>query len=80
MIIGATFLLWGLFDVVIALYAWFGLEETRGKSLEQITHDGGSVEPERSPSEEPVFDGFGKAGSANHVESVNRKGAGVGVR
>lgn len=77
---GGTFLLWGLFDVVIALYAWFGLSETRGKSLEQITHDGGSLEPERLPSEEPVFDGIGKAGRANHVESANRKGAAVVVR
>nr|OQO22233.1 hypothetical protein B0A51_10719 [Rachicladosporium sp. CCFEE 5018] len=33
-----TFLLWGLFDVCIAAFAWFGLTETRGKSLEEITH------------------------------------------
>jgi hypothetical protein len=33
-----TFLLWGLFDVVVAAYSWFGLTETKGKSLEEITH------------------------------------------
>jgi hypothetical protein len=39
-----TFLLWGLFDILIALYSWFGLIETKGKSLEQISHlDGGIV-------------------------------------
>lgn len=32
-----TFLLWGLFDAVIAGYAWFGLIETRGKTLEEVS-------------------------------------------
>lgn len=32
-----TFLLWGMFDFVIAFYAWFVLTETRGKTLEEIT-------------------------------------------
>lgn len=32
-----TFLLWGTFDIVIAAYAWFGLMETRGKTLEEIS-------------------------------------------
>lgn len=32
-----TFLLWGLFDFCIAAFAIFCLEETRGKSLEEIT-------------------------------------------
>lgn len=32
-----TFLLWGLFDCCIALFAWFVLTETQGKSLEEIT-------------------------------------------
>ncbi|KAF2170887.1 hypothetical protein M409DRAFT_63918 [Zasmidium cellare ATCC 36951] len=31
-----TFLLWGLFDFLVAAYAWFGLTETRGKTLEEI--------------------------------------------
>ncbi len=31
-----TFLLWGLFDALIAVGAWWGLRETRGFSLEQI--------------------------------------------
>lgn len=33
-----TFLLWGLFDICIAAFAWFVLTETQGKSLEEITH------------------------------------------
>ncbi|KAK3676310.1 hypothetical protein LTR78_003584 [Recurvomyces mirabilis] len=32
-----TFLLWGIFDICIALFAWFCLSETQGKSLEEIT-------------------------------------------
>ena len=32
-----TFLLWGLFDLCIAAFAWFILTETQGKSLEEIT-------------------------------------------
>lgn len=32
-----TFLLWGLFDLLIAAYSWFGLTETRGKTLEEIS-------------------------------------------
>lgn len=35
-----TFLLWGLFDFVIAFFSWFVLAETKGKSLEEITHLG----------------------------------------
>ena len=31
-----TFLLWGLFDTVIALFAWTLLTETKGKTLEEI--------------------------------------------
>ncbi|KAF2721295.1 hypothetical protein K431DRAFT_284911 [Polychaeton citri CBS 116435] len=31
-----TFLLWGLFDVIIALGCWWQLQETQGLSLEQI--------------------------------------------
>lgn len=33
-----TFLLWGLFDLIIAGGSFFFLRETRGLSLEQITH------------------------------------------
>lgn len=33
-----TFLFWGLADLVIAAGAWFFLDETRGRSLEDITH------------------------------------------
>lgn len=38
-----TFLLWGLFDLLIAGYSWFGLIETKGMSLEQITHLDGAA-------------------------------------
>ncbi|KUJ21857.1 MFS sugar transporter-like protein [Mollisia scopiformis] len=33
-----TFLLWGLFDAVIAVGSWAFLRETRGLSLEEISH------------------------------------------
>lgn len=33
-----TFLLWGIFDVVIAAVAFFFLKETKGLSLETIAH------------------------------------------
>ncbi|KAF7189254.1 Quinate permease [Pseudocercospora fuligena] len=32
-----TFLLWGLFDIVIVLFSWYCLTETRGKTLEEIS-------------------------------------------
>ncbi|CZR56988.1 related to quinate transport protein [Phialocephala subalpina] len=34
-----TFLLWGLFDAVIAVLTFFFLKETRGLSLEEISHN-----------------------------------------
>lgn len=33
-----TFLLWGMFDAVIATLAFFFLKETKGLSLESIAH------------------------------------------
>ncbi|WPH00806.1 Hypothetical protein R9X50_00363600 [Acrodontium crateriforme] len=33
-----TFLLWGLFDLAIALFSWLVLDETKGRSLEEIIH------------------------------------------
>lgn len=33
-----TFLLWGIFDVVIAAFAFVFLQETKGLSLEAIAH------------------------------------------
>ncbi|KAI9714723.1 MAG: hypothetical protein M1820_000012 [Bogoriella megaspora] len=33
-----TFLLWGLFDTVIAIFSWTVIKETKGKSLEQIAN------------------------------------------
>lgn len=38
-----TFVLWGLFGCLIALYGWFGLIETKGRSLESIAHLSGDV-------------------------------------
>jgi hypothetical protein len=34
-----TFLLWGLFDAVIAIVAFLFLRETKGLSLEEIAHN-----------------------------------------
>lgn len=34
----ATFLLWGIFDAIIATLAFFFLKETKGLSLETIAH------------------------------------------
>jgi hypothetical protein len=34
-----TFLLWGLFDAVIAIVAFLFLRETNGLSLEEIAHN-----------------------------------------
>lgn len=33
-----TFLLWGIFDAIIAVLAFFLLKETKGLSLEAIAH------------------------------------------
>ena len=33
-----TFLLWGLFDAIIAIFVFFFLKETQGLSLETIAH------------------------------------------
>ncbi|KAF4120569.1 MFS quinate transporter [Geosmithia morbida] len=35
-----TFLLWGVFDIVIAIIVFFFIKETKGLSLEQIAHRG----------------------------------------
>jgi Sugar (and other) transporter len=34
-----TFLLWGLFDAVIAIVTFLFLKETKGLSLEEIAHN-----------------------------------------
>lgn len=52
-------MLWGLFDVVIASYAWFGLTETRGKSLEQIAN------LDRPTSSKTIEEDEGYAGESN---------------
>jgi hypothetical protein len=49
-----VFLLWGLFDVVIAVYAYFCLKETKGLSLEKIAHQEFKI---GSPREDVAFQG-----------------------
>lgn len=48
-----TFLLWGMFDIVIACVAFFFLKETKGMSLETIAHQrfkkGGSSDLSTNP-------------------------------
>ena len=34
-----TFLLWGMFNIIIAILTFLFLKETRGRSLEEITAD-----------------------------------------
>jgi hypothetical protein len=63
----ATFLFWGNADLVIAVGAWFLLDETRGRSLEEITHTTDGV---KSLSEEWRDRGDGNGG----------KGPGVDIR
>lgn len=55
-----TFLLWGMFDAVIAIATFFFLKETKGMSLEAIAHQpfkkGGSsdlsINPNKTNEEE----------------------------
>ena len=53
-----TFLLWGLFDTVIAMFSWVAIKETKGKSLEEIAQVDGYasnkdlVEEETSPTKQ----------------------------
>lgn len=50
-----TFLLWGVFDVVIALVVFFYVKETKGLSLEQINQRGAGgdpVDPDRKTSDD----------------------------
>jgi sugar porter (SP) family MFS transporter len=63
-----TFLFWGLADLVIAGGAWFFLEETRGRSLEEITH----TEGVKSFGDDDRYDG--------HERRDISKGPGVDVR
>ncbi|TKA29020.1 hypothetical protein B0A50_03432 [Salinomyces thailandicus] len=50
-----TFLLWGLFDFCIAFFAWFCLTETRGKSLEEITHLANAGDAKTMGDEDEAF-------------------------
>jgi len=59
-----TFLLWGLFDFVIAFFSWFVLTETKGKSLEEITISG--------LGDNAQTKGNGLGEEAEYVEAANK--------
>lgn len=59
-----TFLLWGLFDFVIAFFSWFVLTETKGKSLEEITISG--------LGDNVQTKGNGLGDEAEYVEAANK--------
>jgi hypothetical protein len=61
----ATFLFWGCADLVIAGGAWFLLDETRGRSLEEITH---TIDGIKSFGEEQRYEGDGNGGKGRGVE------------
>ncbi|KAL1304458.1 hypothetical protein AAFC00_003453 [Neodothiora populina] len=63
-----TFLLWGLFDLVIAIGVWFFLTETRGLSLEQITHTDTDAVKGLNDGDEFAYDG-----PYNDRRSVDKK-------
>lgn len=52
-----TFLFWGLADLVIAAGAWWELDETRGRSLEDITR---TTERVKSSDDEDGDEGEGR--------------------
>ncbi|KAI1265375.1 general substrate transporter [Xylariaceae sp. FL1019] len=59
----ATFLVWGLFDLVIAICTFFFLKETRGLSLEHIAH---SRYGAKNPSADTKDWDAGRASEAEH--------------
>ncbi|KAI0026105.1 general substrate transporter [Xylariomycetidae sp. FL0641] len=68
-----TFLLWGIFDVIIAVVSYFFLKETRGLSLEAISHQ----RFKRGSSRDDL--GW-KAGEVEHDETVASPKAGPSHR
>lgn len=82
-----TFLLWGIFDVFIALYAWYGLTETRGRTLEEIAAQGrsgvmdadpGKLRRERSAESDGTDGGVwrGESGGSGKGLVADRDGSG----
>ncbi|KAK0945139.1 hypothetical protein LTR29_003486 [Friedmanniomyces endolithicus] len=61
-----TFLLWGIFDICIAAFAWFVLTETQGKSLEEITNV--SSTPSGKPFMEEEYEHERRSGKTPEVE------------
>jgi hypothetical protein len=64
----ATFLFWGVADLIIAGGAWVLLDETRGRSLEEITHTSDGVK------------GFGEEQRYGDEQRDGGKGVGVEIR
>lgn len=68
-----TFLLWGVFDLLIAAGVWFLLEETRGLSLERIA---GAT----SHSALTLNDDGDSVGAVDEGITIDNKGPQVGVQ
>ncbi|CAK3942587.1 general substrate transporter [Lecanosticta acicola] len=66
-----TFLLWGVFDILIAIYSWFGLTETRGRTLEEIAAQGRSGVADAVPTQ---LKREQSGESERHIDSVSDSG------
>ena len=73
-----TFLLWGVFDLVIAVGVWLFLEETRGLSLEQISGTATLDAPKHI--DEQTDDVYGQAASNGFDKAPEAKGPDVEVK
>jgi len=73
-----TFLLWGVFDLVIAVGVWLFLEETRGLSLEQIAGTATSDAPKQMDEQSDY--GYGQAGNDGFDKAPEAKGPEVEVK
>lgn len=62
-----TFLLWGVFDLIIGAGCWLFLKETRGLSLEQITHTSDST---KLFEQDRAYDGPAGARGENKAPTV----------
>jgi hypothetical protein len=60
-----TFLFWGIADLMIAGGAWWCLDETRGRSLEEITHTSDGV---KGFGDEREYEREGDGGKGASVE------------
>lgn len=64
----ATFLLFGLLDILILIFTYFCLKETAGKTLEEINEmfDGVDPEAEQGWRDHVIFDGMGAKTTGLH--------------